>query len=89
MTDQTPSRVAEQVAAVIHDLFGLPMDALTPQTALQDGLQLDSLSVVELQVAIEDHFDIRFDPADTDDVGTLGDLTAAVRSVVDRKRQAS
>lgn len=82
-------RTAERVHAVIDDLFGLPAEALGPDVTLQDGLQLDSLSVVELQVAIEDAFDVRFDDADTADVTTVGDLIAAVDSVLDRRRKAS
>lgn len=84
------THTADRVAAVIDELFGLPADALAPDLTLQDGLQLDSLSVVELQVAIEDAFDIRFDDADTADVTTVGDLIAAVDLALDRdRRQAS
>ncbi|MGI9016383.1 MAG: acyl carrier protein [Euzebya sp.] len=80
---------ADRVAAVINELFGLPAAALRSDATLQDGLQLDSLSVVELQVALEDAFDIRFDTDDTADVETYGDLVAAVDGAIGRKRQAS
>lgn len=80
---------SERVAAVIDELFGLPADALAPHVTLQEGLHLDSLSVVELQVAIEDAFDIRFAETDTSDIVTVGDLVAAVQSALERQRWAS
>ncbi len=81
--------IADRVAAIIDDLFGVPPDALTPGTTLQDGLKLDSLSVVELQVAIEDAFDIRLSGAETADVQTYGELVIAVQGALGRQRQAS
>lgn len=83
------SPTADRVAAVIDELFGLPAQALTPDTTLQDGLQLDSLSVIELQVALEDAFDVRFDEEATQEVRTVGDLVAVVEAAVDRRRRAS
>lgn len=80
-------QTADHVAAVIDRLFGLPAEALSPDLTLQDGLHLDSLSVVELQVAIEDAFDIRFDAVDAADVTTVGDLIAAVDAALARDRQ--
>ena len=48
------SPIHTSVAQVIDDLFGVPANALHDDVELQDGLQLDSLSVIELQVAIEE-----------------------------------
>lgn len=76
MHDQTRDRVA----AVIDDLFGVPSAALTDDVALSDGLQLDSLSVVELQAALEDTFGIRLDHTAGGSVETFGELVAAVRA---------
>ncbi len=89
--------IADRVAAVINDLFGLPAAALTPDVTLQDGLQLDSLSIVELQVALEDTFDIDLAPGsaapdadlDTDRPQTYGDIVHLVQTAVQRQRQAS
>jgi len=50
---------------------------ITLESRLREDLELDSLAMVNLQVAIEDEFDIRFDPVETDltevfeTVGTL------------------
>ena len=81
MSQDTPDTTA-RVAAVIEDLFGVPAHALTPEVTLQDGLQLDSLSVVELQVAVEDALEIRFEERSTADVVTFGDLVMAVDAML-------
>jgi acyl carrier protein len=39
---------------------------ILPDHSLREDLELDSLGMVNLQVAIEDEFDIRFDPVETD-----------------------
>lgn len=53
-------------------------------TRLAEDLQLDSFSIITLQVAIEDNFHIRFDPLEDDFVEifcTMGQLV----DFVDRK----
>lgn len=53
-------------------------------TRLADDLQLDSFSIITLQVAIEDNFHIQFDPLEDDFVEifcTMGQLV----DFVDRK----
>lgn len=53
-------------------------------TRLAEDLQLDSFSIITLQVAIEDNFHIRFDPLEDDFVEifrTIGQLV----DFVDRK----
>lgn len=55
-------------------------DQILPQHRLREDLELDSLAMVNLQVAVEDKFDIHFDPIETDltdvfeTVGSLGDF---------------
>lgn len=80
----------DRVAAVIDDLFGVPPDALTPDLSLHDGLQLDSLSLVELRVAVEDALEVDLGRAGEDsDIVTFGDLVAAVEAARRAERRAS
>ena len=87
MTSPTPPNddIAHRMAAIVDELFGVPAEALADDVELQDGLQLDSLSVIELQMALEDAFDIRFDRSSTEGVTTYGRLVAVVREAVLRK----
>lgn len=55
--------------------------ALTRAARLREDLELDSIHLVELQVLVEDAFEVRFDPADEgflDAFDSLGALAAYV-----------
>lgn len=50
--------------------FSIPGQEVTPSTALREELEFDSLTLVVLQIEIEDLFHIRFNPA-TEDLRTV------------------
>lgn len=76
-----------RLAAVLGDLFGLPADALHPDAELEGELQLDSLSVVELQVALEDAYGVELAGQDELLLRTLGDLQRLLGAAVALQRQ--
>ncbi|MDQ3343490.1 MAG: phosphopantetheine-binding protein [Actinomycetota bacterium] len=80
MTD--PPRLDHRIATALHDLFGIPEAELRPDAELDADLQLDSLSVVELQVALEESTGMRINPEDPSAVRTLGDLQSVVEAAV-------
>lgn len=61
------------VAERISTLLSLPVDKLTPATALQD-LALDSFRMVEMVVDLQEEFGSIFAQADLEHVSTLQDL---------------
>jgi len=61
------------VAERISTLLSLPVDKLTPGTALQD-LALDSFRMVEMVVDLQEEFGSVFAQADLQEVSTLEDL---------------
>ena len=80
--------VDEHLAAVLQDLFGIPPDDLHPAADLEADLSLDSLAIVELQVALEDRLGVRIDPEDPASISSLGDLSSVVARAVDRGQPA-
>ena len=63
---------------------------ILPQHKLREDLELDSLAMVNLQVAIEDEFDMRFDPIEnnlTEVFETVGSLMAFVESYLAQGRE--
>ncbi len=70
-----------RLAAALHDLFGIPAADLRPDAELERDLQLDSLSVVELQVALE-RLGVRIEPDDPAQVRTVGDLQRVVDTAI-------
>ncbi|CCO22312.1 acyl carrier protein [Maridesulfovibrio hydrothermalis] len=64
----------------------LPSDQIiTDRHSLRKDLGFDSLAIVHLQVAIEDEFEIRFDPVSTDfitvfeTVGSLSNFLSTIK----------
>jgi acyl carrier protein len=80
MTD--PPRLDPRIASALHDLFGIPQADLRPDAELDADLQLDSLSVVELQVALEESTGVRINPEDPSQVRTLADLQSVVEAAI-------
>lgn len=50
-----------------------------PATHVARDLDLDSLRRIELAIAVENHFRVRLEPEDEEEIETLGDLAAVVR----------
>lgn len=76
-----------RLAAVLGDLFGLPAEALHPAAELEGELQLDSLSVVELQVALEDSYGVDLAGGDEVPLRTLGDLQRLLDTAVASRQE--
>ena len=51
----------EKLTDIFQELFEINFN-----DSLRDDLKLDSINLVNLQVAIEDSFDIRFNPLESD-----------------------
>ncbi|MHB8666570.1 MAG: acyl carrier protein [Burkholderiales bacterium] len=70
----------DEIVQLIHDKFGVEPDVLDPTTALTE-FGLDSLTLVELIFAIEEHFGIEIpDHADIKNLKDLATLIDALRS---------
>lgn len=56
------------LTSILLELFPrlADMEPILPSHRLRDDLDLDSLDMVNLQIAIEDTFNINFDPIETD-----------------------
>lgn len=68
----------EAVIAVIAEVLDRPMDGITEHTSLRQGdepLALDEIDVAEIEIAIEDEFDVF---VDCEKFGTVGDLVEAI-----------
>ena len=67
-----------EVRAQIDQLAKTAVGALGPLPTGDLGAHLDSVQRLSLVVAIEDHFEICFDPEDEEGVQTLDDVVALV-----------
>lgn len=79
----TPEAVLEVLRTVARDQLGLSA-ALEPHMTLSGDLQLDSVTLVVVAVALEDHFRVRLEEQDGGALETVGHL---VELVVRRARE--
>ena len=64
MSQATPTReqVRCRLACLISEIGGIPMNMITDKATVEAELQMQSVAFVELQVAIEDEYEIQIDP---------------------------
>lgn len=75
------TRAADDVMIQLGELARRELDVATElrrEHRLVEDLQLDSLRVLTLAVAVEDHFRIMLDENDEEGLETVGDLVDAV-----------
>jgi acyl carrier protein len=64
--------VIKQITAVAD---WLPSDQIfSPKTSLREDLGFDSLAIVRLQISLEDNFNFRFDPVNTDFISVFNSI---------------
>ena len=62
--EQGPTRaeVRERVARLVSEVLKIPQEQVSDTATVDNELQMQSISFVELQVAIEEAYDIQIDP---------------------------
>lgn len=66
--------VFEKVKEVIVDTLSCDADEITMETSLKEDLGADSLDAVELNMALEDEFDIKIPDEVLKDMLTVGNI---------------
>jgi acyl carrier protein len=79
---------AEQVLASLQSIFAEVLDdesiVLTQETTARDVANWDSLANIQLVVAIEKKFQIRFTAAEVRGFKNVGEMCESIRSKVDK-----
>ena len=61
------------LAQIVNEIAGVPVGDVTLEKTFVDDLDVDSLSMVEIATAAEDHFGVRIPDDDLKDLKTVGD----------------
>ena len=64
----------ERVCEIIADILGCSIEQLTPETALVEDLEADSLSAVEILMALEDETGITIEDGEAANFKTIADI---------------
>lgn len=64
MPRAVPTRedVKERLACLLNEIAHIPREVITDTATVDEQLQMNSVAFVELQVAIEDEYEIQIDP---------------------------
>lgn len=78
--------VFEKVSELIADQFGVEQDSITMNTSFEEDLDADSLSIVELSMAVEEEFGLgELEDEDVTGLVTVGDLVRFIQSKLDEE----
>lgn len=77
--------ISAAVARIIRDVLDDPDFTVTPETSAKDHPEWDSFNHINMVVAAEMHFDIKFNAAEVDAVRNVGEFT----ELIARKREAA
>lgn len=66
------SEVAERLRATLVSELGLDASKLDESASFEEDLEVDSLGVVELLMALEDEFDVKIPDEEAENIQTVG-----------------
>ncbi len=75
----TRTEVRSRLAALIHEIVGIPAEDITDAATIDEQLQMQSVAFVELQVAIEETYNIQLDPIRVVELNAFGAIVDYVR----------
>lgn len=66
------SQVSERLKEVLVSELGLDAEKLADEASFEEDLEVDSLGVVELLMALEDEFGVKIPDEEAEDIRTVG-----------------
>ena len=82
----TRDEVRNRLVILVHEIAKVPTDQITESATLDDQIQLESVAFVELQVAIEEDFDILIDPIQVVELNEFGAIVDYVHDCTTRPK---
>ncbi|MCH7668331.1 MAG: acyl carrier protein [Acidobacteria bacterium] len=72
------SEIEAKLADILVDELGIDRDAVVMDAKFEEDLEVDSLGVVELLMALEDNFDVKIPDDEAQALMTVGDAADIV-----------
>lgn len=69
----TNEEILGGLAKIVHEVAGIEENEITPEKSFVDDLDIDSLSMVEIAVQVEDHFGVKVPDDVLANLKTVGD----------------
>jgi len=77
------AEIESKMRELLVEELGLDKDKITMEATFEEDLEVDSLGVVELLMALEDNFDVTIPDEEAEAIGTVGQAV----DIVERKLQ--
>ena len=74
------SEIEAKLTDLLVDELGLERDKIAVDAKFEEDLEVDSLGVVELLMAIEDNFDVKIPDEEAEKIGNVGQAVDLVMS---------
>ena len=72
------SEIEAKLVDLLVDELGLDRDDITMEARFEEDLDVDSLGVVELLMALEDNFDVKIPDEEAEKITTVGEAAEMV-----------
>jgi acyl carrier protein len=72
------AQIESKLTDLLVDELGLDRDSISAEARFEEDLEVDSLGVVELLMAIEDNFDVKIPDEEAERIGTVGDAVKVI-----------
>jgi acyl carrier protein len=76
----TGEDILDRVTGIVADITDIPKAKLLPAKSLREDLEVDSLTTIEVAVAIQDEFDIEVEDEKLQEMETIQDIVDLVQS---------
>ena len=74
------NEVSDRLTGVLVTELGLDADKITDEAHFEEDLDVDSLGVVELLMALEDEFDVKIPDEEAESIVTVGQAIDLVQN---------
>ncbi|MFC6013369.1 meromycolate extension acyl carrier protein AcpM [Nocardia lasii] len=77
----TQEQIVGGIAEIVEEVTGIDATEVTVEKSFVDDLEIDSLSLVEIAVQLEDRYAVKIPDEDLASLRTVGDAVAYVRKM--------
>jgi len=81
MTEASPSDIFEKICELLKP-YNPENRPITLQSGIVSDLEVDSVAVFDLVMALEDHYDVSIPMEMVSDIKTVGELVNAVKQLI-------
>ncbi len=74
------AEIESKLTELLVEELGLDADKITMEATFEEDLEVDSLGVVELLMALEDNFGVQIPDEEAEAIGTVGQAVDIVES---------